>query len=409
MALKVDETEGRKGNPMRDEIAVAIDVGSRNHVVGVGLSDGRVLEEFEIGHDRAGFEEFFRRVERQRKRYGFPVVVAMEGTGGWARPLDGMIRRRGYELLNVNNMKLARFKEIFPAPAKSDRIDTRKMLELLRLRHVLPTRRNVLQQVVDVDEVNEKLKRLTRRRRQLVNEKTRVLGRFFTDLNAVCPGLDRITADLANRWFLGFVSSRNDLRQLARLRRSSLLKIPAIGVKRAALIEAWQRSATFADEAAWVGPMIVSDARRILELLDQIDTLDQQIAHIAPQSSLARHIDSIPGFGSVCSAELAGEIGTIERYRSEASLALYLGMAVLADSSGTTERARSTRHVNSRCKAAMMTASMRHLEKVPQSRAYYDKKRAEGKPHNHAVRCLGRHLVRVMWALIHEDRDYELR
>jgi transposase len=170
-----------------------------------------------------------------------------------------------------------------------------------------------------------------------------------------------------------------------------------------------QRSATFAEDAAWVGPMIVSDARRILELLDQIEMLDQQVAQIAPQSSMARHIDSIPGFGPICSAELAGEIGSMERFRSEASLALYLGMAVLDDSSGATDGARSTRHVNARCKNAMMTASMRHLEDVPQSRTYYDKKRAEGKPHNHAVRCLGRHLVRVMWALIHEDRDYEVR
>lgn len=317
---------------MRDEIAVAIDVGSRNHVVGVGLSDGQVLEEFEIGHDRAGFEEFFRRIERHRTRRRLPVVVAMEGTGGWARPLDGMIRKRGYELLNVNNMKLARFKEIFPAPAKTDRIDTRKMLELLRLRHVLPTRRNVLQQVVDVDEVNEKLKRLTRRRRQLVNEKTRVMGRFFTDLNAVCPGLDRITVDLANRWFLGFVSSRNDLRQLARLRLSSLLKIPAIGVKRAALIETWQRSATFADEAEWVGPMIVSDARRILELLDQIEMLDQQIAQIAP---------SIRFRGSALSARLSSLVRSDRLSDSEAKP---VSLSISAWLCSTTAQARPRVH-----------------------------------------------------------------
>ncbi|MBC7221323.1 IS110 family transposase, partial [Candidatus Bipolaricaulota bacterium] len=41
--------------------------------------------------------------------------------------------------------------------------------------------------------------------------------------------------------------------------------------------------------------------------------------------------------------------------------------------------------------------------------AYYEKKRAEGKKHNQAVRALGRHLVRVMWAMFREDRDYELR
>jgi hypothetical protein len=47
----------------------------------------------------------------------------MEGTNGYARPLDQMINRKGYHLLNVNNLKLARFKEFFAAPAKTDRID----------------------------------------------------------------------------------------------------------------------------------------------------------------------------------------------------------------------------------------------------------------------------------------------
>lgn len=40
-----------------------------------------------------------------------------------AWPVILAIPQRGYELLNVNNVKLARFKEIFPAPAKTDKID----------------------------------------------------------------------------------------------------------------------------------------------------------------------------------------------------------------------------------------------------------------------------------------------
>jgi hypothetical protein len=53
----------------------------------------------------------------------------MEGYNGWARPLDSLIRARGYRLYNINNLKLTRFKEIFPGAAKSDRIDARKGLE----------------------------------------------------------------------------------------------------------------------------------------------------------------------------------------------------------------------------------------------------------------------------------------
>lgn len=81
---------------------------------------------------------------------------------------------RGYELLNVSNVKLARFKEIFPAPAKTDRIDVQKILELMQMRHVLATSRRVIEPVMQPDEVNDQLKKLTRRRRQLVDESREV-------------------------------------------------------------------------------------------------------------------------------------------------------------------------------------------------------------------------------------------
>jgi len=73
----------------------------------------------------------------------------------------------GYRLFNVNNMKLARFKEIFPGPAKSDLIDTRKMLEMFSLKDKLPLAREALQEVAPVPQVNVQLKALTRRRKQL--------------------------------------------------------------------------------------------------------------------------------------------------------------------------------------------------------------------------------------------------
>ena len=73
---------------------------------------------------------------------------------------------------------------------------------------------------------------------------------------------------------------------------------------------------------------------RLLELLVQIDQLEQQIVPVARQSAMARRIDTIPGFGTICSSELAGEIGTLVRFEKEASLALYLGMTVLEKSSG---------------------------------------------------------------------------
>ncbi len=393
-------------NPQSLQLRVGVDVGSRCHSVAIGLADGRLLEEFEIPHTAAGFQDFFSRIEGQAKRHPYPIAVAMEGYNGHVRPLDSLVRARGWQLFNVNNLKLARFKEIFPAAAKSDRIDTRKTLELFQLRDHLPMAGDVLQEVLATPEENDILKRLSRRRRRLVNERGRVANALQADLQAVCPGLLEMTRDIGNLWFLNFLTCRKGLLKLARVRRASLLKVPGIGANYADAIQVWQSRAYFAPDARLVGDMIQQDAARILELKQQIKALEEQMAHVAESSSIAGQLASIPGYGSVCSAELAGEIGTIERFRSEASLALYLGMATLDNSSGKYRGSKTPRHVNTRAKAAMMIAIDHHRKRVPQSQRYYEKKRADGKRHNQAIRALGRHLCRVIFKMLTQDRPY---
>ncbi len=401
--------EGYVSEEKSIEIRVSVDVGSRSHSVAIGLPNGEVLEEFEIAHRVEGFKDFFSRIEKHRKQRNCPVAVAMEGYNGWARPLDSMVRQRGYRLYNINNLKLARFKEIFPGAAKSDQIDARKGLELFQLRDHLPLAKEVLQEVAGTPQENEVLKRLSRRRRRLVDERVRVVNNLQADLQAVCPGLLEITKEAGNQWFLNFLVSADSLPKLARQKRTTLLKIPSVGVKYAGLIEDWQKRAHFSEEVEWVSAMIQEDARRILDLDETIKALEVKTAEVAERSTIAKLLRSIPGYGAICTSELAGEIGTIERFSKEGSLALYLGMATLDNSSGKYQGSKRPKHVNTRAKAAMMIAIDRHRKYVPQSQKYYEKKRSQGKAHNQAIRALGRHLCRIIYKMLKEEREYQLR
>jgi hypothetical protein len=85
------------------------------------------------------------------------------------------------------------------------------------------------------------------------------------DLQAVCPGLLEITADAENLWFLHLLAHGEDLTQLARLHETTLLGIPALGKKYAAIIRHWQPRAFFSHEVAYASPMIVADTQRVLE------------------------------------------------------------------------------------------------------------------------------------------------
>ncbi len=390
-------------------IRVSIDIGCYQHSVAVGLPDGQLLDEFDITHEPAGFTEFFNRIDTRQLEYGGTVKVALEGYNGHARPLDTLVRLHEYQLFNINNLKLARFKEIFLAAAKSDRIDARKGLELFQLADHIPLAKGVLQSVSATPVVNDQLKRLTRRRRGLVDEKTRISSRFQADLQAVCPDLLAITGNAENSWFLSFLTHCDQLTKLSRLRPDSIKKIKSVGPKFAAIITQWQPTARFSHEADYVGPMIIEDALRLIDLKAQIKALRHQCEGLMEASHIATRVDSIPGFSVICAAELAGEIGTIDRFRNDGSLALYLGMAPLTKSSGTMRGAKAPRHVNKRAKAAMMIGVDRHRKQVPESQRFYEKKRLEGKGHNQAIRALARHLCRVLFTMLKQRREYEQR
>lgn len=393
---------------MQTQLHVAIDVGSQQHRVAIGWEEGEPIEEFDCAHTPAGMSDFFSRIRKHEDAHHAEVCVAMEGYGGYARPLDSQILAQGWRLYAINNLKFARFKEIFPAPAKTDAIDAKRMLQLLQLRERIPMAGAVLQEVAPVDQLHQQLKALTRRRKQLVSERMKLSQRMQVELQGAAPRLLALTGQADNLWFLNFLTCRTDLRKLKTVRQATLLKLEGVGVGYAAKIAAWQKTAVFATSIDWVGQMIYADAMRILSLREAISQLEIQIAELTAQSGIAQRLLTMPGMGSVCASELAGEIGNIERFKDEASLAVYLGVAPLDRSSGKRVGAKLPRQINPRARDALIIAMVHHMHAVPISRAFYDRKRVEGKTHMQALRALARHMVRILFRMLTDNRDYRL-
>lgn len=391
------------------ELHVSIDVGCYQHSIAIGLANGQYLGNFDIDHNKKGFEDFFTKIEEYKEQSNGQVSVAMEGYNGHARPLDSMIQAHNYRLLNVNNLKLARFKEIFPSPAKTDAIDARKGLELFQLQQTLPLAKNVLQEVYEIPKENKQLKFLSRRRKRLVFERVRLVNALQSDLRAVSPGLVEITKDVQNQWFLNFLSSVKDLRKLSKKTEKTILRIKQVGNKYCGIIKEWQKEAIFSEEIEFVSPLIQQDISRIKAIEKEIKVLESSIRALMKTSRISQRLYSINGFGEACCSELAGEIGTIKRFKKEGALAIYLGMSPLDNSSGLVKGAKNPKQMNKHAKSAMMSAVDHHRKYSSESSKYYEKKRAEGKAHNQAIRSLGRHLVRVIYKMLIEDRDYILR
>jgi transposase len=138
--------------------------------------------------------------------------------------------------------------------------------------------------------------------------------------------------------------------------------------------------------------------RRIRELSQTIKTLEREIAGLV--STVAPQLLCEPGFGPLTAAKLVGEIAGAGRFSSDAKLARAAGIAPIPVSSGKTNRHRLDRGGNRQINATIHRVAVTRARCHPETRAYLDRKRSEGKSTKEAIRCLKRHLARRVWHLL---------
>jgi transposase len=100
-------------------------------------------------------------------------------------------------------------------------------------------------------------------------------------------------------------------------------------------------------------------------------------------------------------------VGDATGFRSAAHLASYAGLASVTRRSGTSIRGEQpSRRGHRQLKAALYRAAFASL-RDPVSRAYYQRKRDEGKHHVAAITCLARRRVDVLYAMLRTKTPYQ--
>ena len=105
-------------------------------------------------------------------------------------------------------------------------------------------------------------------------------------------------------------------------------------------------------------------------------------------------------------AEFLSEVGNLSRVDSGDSLAAAAGLVPVRWASGNTSFQRRARRGNRVLKRLMYWSAFRSITYHKPSRAYYDRKRAEGKAHHQAVIALARRRANVLWAMLRDGQPY---
>ena len=114
--------------------------------------------------------------------------------------------------------------------------------------------------------------------------------------------------------------------------------------------------------------------------------------------------------GPLLGAEFLVAVGNLSAFDSADCLAAYSGLVPAANDSGKRiGNNRRMRGGNKNLKRVFYQAAFASLRSSPESRAFYDRKRAEGKRHTQALIALARRRVNVVWAMLLNGTTFETR
>jgi len=383
---------------------VGFDVGKAFHWVCVLDDEGEVL----LSRRVEATERDIERCCEQIAALGGPGErrAATDLLGGPAALLEAVLLGRGERLFHLPGMAVNRARDGYRGESKSDARDARVIADQLRMRW------RSLQEVRPREDEAAELRALVAYRRGLVEDQARVITRLRALLLEVFPGLEA-TLDLStDRALLATtrVATPSAARRLGTSRLARWLKDR--GVRRSeelagkVIVAAKEQRREL--PAAQAKAALVSEmAAEVLRARGRVAAVDARLEELMAARPEAEVVRSMPGMGPLFTAEFLSEVGDPSRFASADALAAAAGLVPATRQSGGASFQRRARRGNRTLKNLFYRSAFSCTVHHAPSRAYYLRKRAEGKPHHRAVIALARRRVNVLWAMLRDGKLYQ--
>src|SRR3954469_1576365 len=346
-------------------IVIGADTHKSTHTVAaVDAATGRVVATKTIGADRDGMLAAWRWAPRLDGERVWAIEDCRHVSGRLERCLIG----QGERVVRVAPKLMGQTRRRERRPGKSDEIDA------------IAVARAALQEGVDalpiafLDEPAFEIRLLCDHRADLVAERTRHQNRL--------------------RWHLVELDAELEAR------------LPTRALDRDCWLDRIARRLAAMAQTARV--RVARDAlRRIRELTRAERALERELT--AAIEALRPALLAEDGIGAITAATLIGRTAGAERFRTDGHFARQAGAAPIPVSSGQRDRVRLNPGGDRQLNCALHRISVTRARTDPRTRAYLDRKLAEGKTRPEAYRCLKRHLARHVFKLLRDNPDQRTR
>jgi transposase len=291
---------------------------------------------------------------------------------------------------------------------KSDRTDASWIAEFLRFTQPEPAQPTTA--------VFLQLKEVSRFRYHLSDQIGDCKRKLLSVLDRVFPEYETLFSSVflnSSRQLLAKAASAQELATFDLAELTELLKTTSrsrFGRMKAETVQTLAQQSVgvrfLADAAQLEVRCLLAQIGLLEEQRDQVDRALAQLMEQVPQ-----HLTSIPGVGPTTGAALLAEIGNIQRFEAPEKLVAYAGIDATVYQTGQFEARQ--RHMSKRgspyLRHALWQAAAMAIQHDDELRAYYDRKRKEGKAHGTALGAVCRKLITRVYIVLKENRPYEVR
>lgn len=386
-------------------VFVGLDVGkSEHHCTALNAAGDRLVDR-PLPNDEAALRAVFAELAQA----GQVVIVVDQPASIGALPV-AVAQAMGLDTAYLPGLAMRRIADLHPGTAKTDARDAFVIADAAR---TLP---HTLRSVDIAGPAMADLAVLMGYDDDLRDQVTAGTNRIRNLLLSVHPALERALGEnLAHPAVLGLLArygGPTGLKAAGRKRIDTVLAKKAPRMHAALAERIWialgEQTVVVAGTTA-VEAILPKQAAALAGLLDQRRQIAADVERVLDDHPLAQVLTSMPGVGVRTAARILVEIGDASSFPSAGHLAAYAGLAPVTRRSGSSIKGEHpARGGNKRLKNALFLSAFAALSD-PESRAYYDRKRAQGKKHNAALVCLARRRIDVIYAMLRDGTYYQAK
>lgn len=385
------------------EVFLGLDVGKTEHWACAITMNQKVVWNKALPNDEAKLIDMYRSLQEHGSLL---VVVDQPATIGALAV--AVAQHMGIPVAYLPGLTMRRIADLYPGDAKTDKKDAFIIADAARS---LP---HTLRELTQADTNETTLGMLTGFDLDLSRQVNQVSNRIRGLFTQIHPALEKVLGSrLEHDAILEVLmtwTTPDKLRKAGRARIDAKLK--KHGARRHSawteeILVALARQTVTVTGTEAAGIVIPHLARQLVHLHAQRADVAREVEGIVVNHPLYLVLTSMPGIGlrtcAVIIAELSGKTFT-----SAAALASYAGLAPTTRQSGTSIKSERVSHSgNKRLKRALFLSAFAVIRTDPTSRAYYNRKRNQGKRHNQAIIALAHRRLTVLYAMLRDATLYD--